>query len=80
MLFKDINYRVPSVGVKEENGMLLANSEIPNFTIYYTTDGKSPTINSSIYNAPITFEEGTTYKFVAIDKNNKRGRVSIYAK
>ncbi len=36
-------------------------------TIYYTTDGSDPTINSAIYTSPITISSTTTLKYMAID-------------
>jgi hypothetical protein len=36
-------------------------------TIYYTTNGATPTINSLIYNNPITLTSNTTLEYIAID-------------
>lgn len=47
------NYRVPTPGAVLENGTLKANSEYPGLQIRYTTDGSEPTVQSSLYAAPI---------------------------
>jgi hexosaminidase len=51
-------YRIPTVGAVIENGIVLANLQLPSFTIRYTTDGTEPTVNSKIYEAGIA-EKGT---------------------
>ena len=36
-------------------------------TIYYTTDGSEPTVQSAVYSGPITVSADTTLKFFAVD-------------
>ncbi|MES9775057.1 chitobiase/beta-hexosaminidase C-terminal domain-containing protein [Priestia megaterium] len=50
------------------------NSATPGVSIYYTTDGSMPTKNSTLYTEPITVNQTTTIKAVAI-----RGNVSSKA-
>lgn len=42
-------YRLPGVGLKMQDGTLLANTEYPGFTIRYTTDGSTPTAESAMF-------------------------------
>lgn len=48
------NYRIPTPGIKTENGQTLLNIQFPGLTIRYTTDGTEPTATSKIYTGPIT--------------------------
>lgn len=71
-----VAYRLPAVGVKEENGKLYVNTEYPGFDVYYTTDGSVPTQDSRRYTDPVNIKEGATYQFVVISPDNRRGTVS----
>ncbi len=46
-------YRVPTPGLKEENGKILMNVQFPGLVIRYTTDGSEPTEKSAVYSGPI---------------------------
>ncbi len=46
-----------------------------NWIVYYTLDGSSPTINSSIYSAPVNIDEDTVLRYFEVKPGNKRGIV-----
>jgi hexosaminidase len=66
------NYRVPTAGLKVENGKVYANSTYPGIKIHYTTDGSEPTASSAVYNGPITSTGKVKVK--CIDAAGKAGR------
>ena len=45
-------------------------------TIYYTTDGSSPTTSSTPYTSPITIEETTTLKAIAVNGDGEESLVA----
>jgi len=45
-------------------------------TIYYTTDGSTPTIANPVYTAPITITADTTLNFIATDSSGNTSPVS----
>jgi len=67
-----VNYRIPTVGAVVENGKVLANIQIPGFTIRYTTDETEPTSKSKIYMTPIA-EKGII-TLCAFTKSGRKGR------
>lgn len=71
------HYRLPSVGLKEERGRVLANLEYPGFTIHYTVDGTDPNDNSLVFPAEgIVLQKGQTIRAVSVSKDGRMGRVS----
>ncbi len=69
-----INYRIPLVGIKVEDGMVSANVAYPGFEIRYTNDGSDPDMNSSIYTEPL--QESKIMKFRAFATTGRGGRVT----
>lgn len=47
------NYRIPTPGLKVENGKVAANVQLPGFSIRYTVDGSVPTMKSPRYTQPV---------------------------
>lgn len=72
-----VQFRLPSVGVKEIAGRLHANIEYPGFDIFYTVDGSVPTRNSLPYTEPVLVESGQTYRFAVIDNAGRIGAISV---
>ncbi len=46
------------------------SSNETNTTIYYTTDGSTPTTSSATYSSALTFSQTTTLKYFGVDANN----------
>ena len=68
------NYRIPPVGAIIVNSEVVANIQIPGFTIRYTTDGSVPTIKSNIYKNPIAKKGKITLS--AFSKNGRNGKLT----
>lgn len=51
-------YRIPPPGALVQDGVVLANVQLPGLVIRYTTDGSEPGLKSKIYSGPIA-EKGT---------------------
>lgn len=66
------NFRIPTVGAKQVNGLVHANIQLPGLTIRYTNDGSEPTISSKQYVEPIA-EKGTI-KLKAFDSKGRGSR------
>ena len=49
----NLNYRIPTPGLKVVDGAVRSNLQFPGFTIRYTTDGSEPTANSPAVQGPI---------------------------
>ncbi len=59
----------PKGGTYTEVKNVVITSETENVTIYYTTDGTTPTTESSVYATPISVGEDMTIMAIAVDEN-----------
>ncbi len=66
------SYRIPPPGVIAGNGQLTANTQLPGFTIRYTTDGKEPGVQSAVYDSPV--KSKGLIKFRTFDNRGRSSR------
>lgn len=66
------NYRIPTAGVKSENGKVFANVQLPGLIVRYTTDGKEPSAKSPAWSGPI--DAKGTIRFRVFDQAGRGGR------
>lgn len=66
------NYRIPTAGVKNDNGKVLANVQLPGLIVRYTTDGKEPSAKSPIYSGPL--DAKGILRFRVFDQSGRGGR------
>jgi len=57
-----LSYHIPPPGAIIKDGQLYANTAYPGLEIYYTTDGTSPTRQSSLYEGAIEVEQDVRVK------------------
>lgn len=50
----EVNFRLPHPGLSVKDGLLYANTPIAGGQIRYTTDGTEPTVESALWEAPVT--------------------------
>ena len=67
-------------GTYSEAQMVSITCETEGATVYYTTDGENPTASSSVYSAPLTIEQTTTVKAIAMKEgyNNSAVATAVY--
>ncbi|SOD13303.1 family 20 glycosylhydrolase [Pedobacter xixiisoli] len=56
------NYRISTPGLKVENDKVVANVQLPGFTIRYTTDGSLPTLKSPLYSKPVSVNDKLIFR------------------
>jgi hypothetical protein len=54
----------PSISVNMSTMQATISTSVEGGTIYYTTNGSNPTVSSSVYSAPITFNKPTIIKAI----------------
>ncbi len=79
-LKQSFEFRLPTVGIKLDNGVIRANTEYPNFAVYYTTDGTIPTLKSDKYDANngVKLTAGAKYVFAVIDTLGRVGQLTYF--
>jgi hexosaminidase len=66
------HYRIPTVGASTINGRVVANTQFPGMQIRYSTNGKEPEANSTLYTSPILHRG--TIKLKVFNNNGRGGR------
>ena len=66
----------PVAGTYMTEQSVTISCETPDAVIYYTTDGSEPTVNSTVYSAPITVSTSTTLKAMAVAPNYSNSEVA----
>ncbi len=66
----------PAQGTYSETQNVSFNCSTEGATIYYTTDGTSPTTSCAVYNGPITVSKNTTIKAIACCEGMTESAVS----
>lgn len=74
--WKGINYRLPAIGIKEINGEIVCNLELPGFYIVYTNDGSEPLADGTKYSRPLS-EKGNL-KFKVFNSSGKGSYTTVY--
>lgn len=62
LAYEGANFRLSQPGIIVRDGMLLANSAVPNVEIRYTLDGSEPTSESILWEAPIAVSNAKLIK------------------
>lgn len=57
-----VAYRIPTPGVKNIDGKVFVNMELPGFEVRYSEDGSEPTVNSKLYKEPIPYKTGMIFR------------------
>ena len=72
----DLNYRLPAIGIKEIDGKIACNLELPGFYIVYTTDGTEPQANGKRYTRMLT--EKQNLRFKVFNSSGKGSYTTVY--
>ena len=68
----------PAAGTYPTAQTVTISDATPSATIYYTTDGTTPTTSSTVYSAPITVAAWETVEAVAIAPGSSRERSGLW--
>ena len=66
----------PAAGRYSEAQTVTISCATDGTTIYYTTDGTTPTTSSNLYSAPITIDATTTLKAIAVNGDGEESSVA----
>ncbi len=72
----DWSFRLPVPGAIVEEGQLHANVALPGLTIRYTTDGSTPTAQSTQYAGPVAVDGAETIALRTFDAQGRGSRVT----
>ena len=72
--YPGINYRIPTPGLKVEDGKIRCNLQIPGLVLRYTIDGKEPTAKSLEVRGPIAAKGRV--RVAAFDSTGRKGHVA----
>ncbi len=72
----DWSFRLPVPGAVVEEGQLHANLALPGLTIRYTTDGSTPTAQSTRYAGPVAVDGTETIRLRTFDAQGRGSRVT----
>ena len=64
--------------VKSNKNLVIKLKSDKKGTIYYTTNGKKPTVHSKIYTKPINLPSNKVLKFFAVSKDGSKSKVHAY--
>src|SRR5437867_3214934 len=73
-----LNYRIPTPGLKAAGGAVVANLELPGFTLRYTTDGTEPTVGSPVVSGPVPLRG--TVRVAAFSTTGRKGQTARLAR
>lgn len=76
-IWPELNYRLPAIGIKEINGKIVCNLELPGFYIVYTKDGSEPKADGKRYTTPLT--EKNDLRFKVFNTAGKGSYTTVYA-
>ncbi len=66
-----VNYRIPTPGLKVEDGVVRCSVELPGLILRYTTDGSEPTVRSALVRGPIPLRG--TVRVAAFTTTGRKG-------
>ncbi len=69
-----LSYRIPTPGLLIRSGAVYTSSEIPGFTLRYTTDGSDPTASSPVVRGPIPLRG--TIRVAAFSSTGRKGHTA----
>ena len=70
----ELTYRVPTPGLKVDGGMVRASTDVPGFTLRYTTDGSEPNVKSALVRGPIPLRG--TIRVAAFSTTGRKGHTA----
>ncbi|HWL12122.1 MAG TPA: chitobiase/beta-hexosaminidase C-terminal domain-containing protein [Ureibacillus sp.] len=68
----------PGEGLIKEGSEVALTTKTEGATIHFTTDGSEPTLESPVYNGPITLTEDTTIKAIAAKEDMTTSDVAVF--